>query len=68
VPIVRELVNLASKPMNRRILNEDKRVVITHEPKRSDLRIGEQLFQGDGPIIDYRRRRRELIEQAVQQK
>jgi phenylpropionate dioxygenase-like ring-hydroxylating dioxygenase large terminal subunit len=66
VPGLREVVNWLSRPMNRRILNEDKRVVITHRPKRSDLRIGEQLFQGDGPIIDYRRRRSELIDRAGQ--
>jgi phenylpropionate dioxygenase-like ring-hydroxylating dioxygenase large terminal subunit len=66
VPILRELVGGFSRPMNRRILNEDKRVVITHRPKRSDLRIGEQLFQGDGPIIEYRRRRSDLIERASQ--
>jgi hypothetical protein len=40
--------------------------VETHVPPRSDLKIGEKLIQGDLPIIEYRRRRSELIEgQAV---
>ena len=34
-------------------------------PKRSDLRMGEKLIQGDSPIIAYRRRRQELIEAAA---
>ena len=40
------------------------RVVQTQHPKRSDLRMGEKLIQGDSPIIAYRRRRQELIEAA----
>lgn len=43
---------------------QDRRVVITQRPKRSDLRIGEILIQSDSPIILYRRRRLELIESA----
>ena len=39
-------------------------MVITQEPKRADLDIGEKLIPGDGPIIQYRRRR-ELIEEAA---
>lgn len=60
LPILRELLNLLSLPANRVILNQDKRVVLTQVPKRSDLRMGEKLIQGDGPIIAYRRRRGEL--------
>jgi len=60
LPGLRELFNLASLPANRVILNQDKRVVRTQVPKRSDLRMGEKLIQGDGPIIAYRRRRSEL--------
>jgi hypothetical protein len=39
----------------------EKRMVVTQEPKRSQLRMGEKLIQGDGPIIEYRRRREELM-------
>jgi phenylpropionate dioxygenase-like ring-hydroxylating dioxygenase large terminal subunit len=64
VPGLRELFNLLSLPANRVILNQDKRVVLTQLPKRSDLRMGEKLIQGDGPIIAYRRRRSELRGEA----
>jgi phenylpropionate dioxygenase-like ring-hydroxylating dioxygenase large terminal subunit len=60
MPGLRELFNLVSMPANRVILNQDKRVVLTQVPRRSDLRMGEKLIQGDGPIIAYRRRRAEL--------
>lgn len=60
LPGLRQLFNLVSIPANRVILNQDKRVVLTQVPKRSDLRMGEKLIPGDGPIIAYRRRRSEL--------
>jgi hypothetical protein len=41
-------------------------VVVTHQPQPSGLRIGEKMVQGDRPIIEYRRRREELIEAARQ--
>jgi phenylpropionate dioxygenase-like ring-hydroxylating dioxygenase large terminal subunit len=61
-PIVRDVFNWISAVGNLVIERQDKRVVITQRPKRSDLRVGEKLIPGDGPIVDYRRRRRELIE------
>ena len=42
------------------ILNQDKRPVITERPKRTELRVGEKMIPGDGPIVEYRRRREEL--------
>lgn len=42
---------------NRKILGQDKRVVITQHPKKTALRMEEKLIQGDRPIIEYRRRR-----------
>jgi hypothetical protein len=36
-------------------------VVETQQPRPSGLRIGEKMIQGDRPIIEYRRRREELI-------
>jgi hypothetical protein len=64
VPGLRELVNWLSLPFNRIILRQDRRVVIT-EPRASGLRIGEPLIQADGPIIAYRRRRQQLIDEAA---
>ncbi len=61
-PVLRELVNLVGCLSNLIIERQDRRVVITQRPKASDLRMGEKLIQGDGPIIEYRRRRKELQE------
>jgi phenylpropionate dioxygenase-like ring-hydroxylating dioxygenase large terminal subunit len=66
VPGLKELVAWAAKPFNRRVLHQDRRVVETQQPKRSGLRIGEKLIQGDRPIIEYRRRRDELKRMACQ--
>ena len=64
-PILRQAFNYLGAVGNLVVERQDKRVVITQEPKRADLDIGEKLIPGDGPIIQYRRRRRELIEQAA---
>ncbi len=63
-PILKQLNGLLGKIANLVIERQDKRVVITQEPKRADLDIGEILIQGDGPIITYRKIRRTLIENA----
>ncbi len=63
-PVIRNIVNFFGSLSNLYIERQDKVVVITQQPKRSDLNIGEKLIQGDGPIITYRKIRRELIEQA----
>jgi phenylpropionate dioxygenase-like ring-hydroxylating dioxygenase large terminal subunit len=60
IPILREIFNYFSRFGNMFILNQDRRVVITQEPKASELVMGEKLIQGDLPIILYRRRRDEL--------
>jgi phenylpropionate dioxygenase-like ring-hydroxylating dioxygenase large terminal subunit len=63
-PVLRDIINRLSMPFNTYVAHQDRRVVQTQLPKRSDLRMGEKLIQGDGPIIAYRRRRQELIEAA----
>lgn len=62
VPILRELFNFIGGLGNRVILDQDRRVVVTQQPKRTELKMGERLFQADRPIVMYRRRRQELIE------
>jgi phenylpropionate dioxygenase-like ring-hydroxylating dioxygenase large terminal subunit len=64
LPVLRNLVCRLAMPYNLKIAHQDRRVVRTQVPKRSDLRIGEKLLQADGPIVAYRRRRRELIEKS----
>jgi phenylpropionate dioxygenase-like ring-hydroxylating dioxygenase large terminal subunit len=65
VPVLRGLVNWAGKVGSALIARQDKRVVVTQQPKRSGLHIGEKLIQGDRPIILYRTRREELIGSAL---
>jgi phenylpropionate dioxygenase-like ring-hydroxylating dioxygenase large terminal subunit len=64
VPVLRSIFNWISAVGNWVIERQDRRVVITQEPKRADLNIGETLIQGDAPIITYRRHRRDLIEKT----
>ncbi len=60
VPGLKQMVNWASRFGNRKILHQDRRVVITQTPDRSELRMDEKLIQGDAPIIEYRKRRAQL--------
>lgn len=64
VPVLRDMVNWAAMPFNRRVAHQDRRIVVTQQPQPSGLRIGEKLIQGDVPIVEYRRRREELIAAA----
>jgi phenylpropionate dioxygenase-like ring-hydroxylating dioxygenase large terminal subunit len=66
VPLLREAVNWLAMPFNRLVAHQDRRVVVTQQPKPSGLKIGEKLIQGDRPIVEYRRRRQELMEEATQ--
>jgi len=64
-PGLRQAVNWLGALANLVIERQDRRVVVTHTPARSGLRIGEKLIQGDGPIIEYRRKREELLGATV---
>jgi phenylpropionate dioxygenase-like ring-hydroxylating dioxygenase large terminal subunit len=61
-PILSQIFNQFAMPFNVYIAHQDRRVVETQQPRISGLRIGEQLVAGDFPIIEYRRRRAELIQ------
>jgi phenylpropionate dioxygenase-like ring-hydroxylating dioxygenase large terminal subunit len=62
LPLLRTLVNRLAMPLNLLIAHQDRRVVVTQQPKMSTLRMGEQLIQADLPIIEYRKRRQELMD------
>lgn len=64
VPGLKQLVDWINKIFSLRIAHQDRRVVETQIPKPSGMKIGENLFQGDNPIIAYRKRRNELMEMA----
>lgn len=52
------------KAGNRIIERQDKRVVITQQPKASSFVFQENLLAGDGPVIQYRRMREDLKARA----
>ena len=61
-PVLRQIFNLSSNLMNLFIARQDRHVVVTQRPFRSELRMGEKLIPGDAPVIEYRRRRQALID------
>ncbi len=63
VPVLRGLVNALSAVMNSVILHQDRRVVLTQLPKKSEFRMKENLVQGDLPILEFRKRRDQLREE-----
>ena len=65
LPFIGKWIARLSAPSNLVIAHEDRRIVITQQPKPSGLKIGEVLVQGDLPIIEYRRKRAALQSAAV---
>lgn len=61
VPLLRSLFNWVMMRFNGIILSQDRRVVLTQQPVKTSLKMGELLVQGDRPIALYRQRRQELI-------
>jgi hypothetical protein len=62
-PLFRRLFNRLAAPSNLIIAHQDRRVVVTQQPKASGLRIGEELIQADMPIVEYRKKREQLKQQ-----
>ena len=62
VPVLRELVNALNAVSNSVILHQDRRVVLTQLPKKSEFKMKENLVQGDLPILEFRKRRDQLRE------
>jgi phenylpropionate dioxygenase-like ring-hydroxylating dioxygenase large terminal subunit len=65
LPLLRQVVNWFSRPSNLYIAHQDRRVVQTHTPKTSAFKMDELLIRGDYPIIEYRRRRAELLNPSL---
>lgn len=57
IPLLKQMVNSMSNISNKYILHQDRRVVLTQIPRKTDLKMSENLIQGDAPIIEYRKRR-----------
>ena len=66
LPILKDLYFFFSKVFNKIVLDQDRRVVETHQPRASKLIMDENLVQGDLPIVLYRKRREELKIEAGQ--
>jgi phenylpropionate dioxygenase-like ring-hydroxylating dioxygenase large terminal subunit len=66
IPLLGKLLTQLAMPSNVQIAHEDRRVVITQQPKASGLKIGEILIQGDIPIIEYRKKRASLQNKVTQ--
>ena len=60
LPILKQIINSLSNQFNKIVLHQDRRIVLTQLPKKSELMMGENLIQGDLPIIEFRRKRQEL--------
>jgi phenylpropionate dioxygenase-like ring-hydroxylating dioxygenase large terminal subunit len=60
-PVLRQLYGWIGSLANLIIERQDRRVVVTQRPYRSDLGLGEILIPGDSPVVTYRKRRQELI-------
>jgi phenylpropionate dioxygenase-like ring-hydroxylating dioxygenase large terminal subunit len=65
VPVLRQVVNRLAMPFNLRILHQDQHVVETQLPRQTALKMGEKLVQADRPIIAYRARRQELLDETA---
>jgi len=61
VPILQSLVTSLANIFNRKVLHQDRRVVLTQLPKKTKLKMDEKLIPGDLPIIEFRKKRSELL-------
>ena len=61
LPLARQIFELFGNLGNLYIERQDRGVVLTQRPLRTEMRMGEKLIAGDAPIIEYRRRRQKLI-------
>ena len=65
IKTLNQIIAYAGKYANKVIERQDKRIVITQQPKASSFRTAEKLVAGDGPIILYRKIRDELKQESA---
>ncbi|TNE50694.1 MAG: aromatic ring-hydroxylating dioxygenase subunit alpha [Deltaproteobacteria bacterium] len=61
VPVLGQAISKLMMWFNQRVLGEDRPMVISQEPNRSELHMEELLVPGDSPIIEFRKRRQQLL-------
>jgi phenylpropionate dioxygenase-like ring-hydroxylating dioxygenase large terminal subunit len=66
LPILRGLIGFLGGRMNLVIAHQDRRIVNTQLPKGDGAGTGENLFQGDHPIMEFRKRREALKKAAAE--
>ncbi len=66
VPGLKQLVNALSTPANKHIFHQDRKVVLTQIPVKSEFVMGENLIPGDAPILHFRKRRAMLKGEITQ--
>ncbi len=64
VPLLRGLVMRLAGLFNLVVAHQDRRIVNTQLPRSDGAGTGECLFQGDHPIMEFRKRRQELRKKA----
>ncbi len=62
---IRHIIGFFGRIFSKIILNQDKRVVVTQLPKKSEMRMEEKLVAGDRPIVEFRKRREELKQKSI---
>ncbi len=67
VKLIDKMIATLGNVFNRHILHQDRRVVLTQIPKKTDVRMSENLVQGDLPIIEFRKRRAQLMNEKTQE-
>ncbi len=68
LPGIGHFVAWAGNIFNKVVLHQDRRVVLTQLPKKSELTMQERLIPGDMPIIEFRKRRATLLEEQQESK
>ncbi len=56
-PLLKDVFSFFGAMGNRVVLHQDRKVVLTQLPIRSELKMDENLIQGDLPIIEFRKKR-----------
>lgn len=60
LPVLRSIYFGITKIFNRIVLHQDRRVVETHQPQATSLKMDEHLIPGDHPVILYRKMREQF--------
>lgn len=65
-PLARQIIARLGALSNNRVLRQDARVVITHNPKQGGLESGDKYIPADRPLLVYYKQREKLLQAANQ--